>query len=42
MLGWLLALRWRKRLGTSLGVHAFRMFQVLLAVLTIAAAAMLF
>jgi len=42
VVGWLLALGWRKRRGTSLGQSAFRMLQVLLAVLTVAALAMLF
>ena len=42
VVGWLLALGWRKRRGTSLGGSAFRMLQVLLAVLTIGALAMLF
>jgi hypothetical protein len=42
VVGWLLALGWRKQRGASLGGTAFRMLQVLLAVLTVGALVMLF
>ena len=42
IVGWLLALGWRKRQGTSLGQWAFRAFQILLAAWTLAALAGLF
>jgi hypothetical protein len=42
VVGWLLALGWRKRRGASLGWSAFRLLQIALAVLTVLALASLF
>jgi len=42
VVGWLLALAWRKRRGASLGGSAFQWLQVALAILTISALAILY
>jgi hypothetical protein len=42
VVGWLLALGWRKRRGASLGWSAFRLLQIALAVLTVSALMSLF